>query len=394
MNWSGFLFCMSLCNYNLPFTIYVNANKYTLVEQQQDHFQVALRSYQGNDDLKSIRIFEFLSTTIRPKTSLPCLFSILNLAIIHFERQEWGESLRWSKQCQSQATDILCRFYTAVNLFLLRDYMSSFMVYRHITIPKRSQYEQYNPTIKYNMGIILYKIGAGGDEYFEEALKRIGLPTSEALKQQQTKYKTAKQTQGIDFTIEWGPVIEQSNTVFTWNGDRDCARIIPLNIQNIQNIQNTQNTQNRVNREIEEDILSYYFMPDSKTTDFPLPHQLAKHFDQNQDTFTQSERVPKIVVSMPRIDENHHAPYSAPLAEKECSDYFSFQHPDQSGHQKLSKFTHPNSLGQLSPPEKSYQRPYYSPTTESTDEFIIASITNKPKEKTKRPGMKRFFTLN
>lgn len=47
------------------YIVYANKVEYTLREQQQDHFEVAIRSFQENDINKSIRIFEFLASTIQ-----------------------------------------------------------------------------------------------------------------------------------------------------------------------------------------------------------------------------------------------------------------------------------------------------------------------------------------
>jgi len=296
---------------------------YDLAERRKTHLDAAIYAFQHNIWSKAVGIFSYIALSCSLQTQDPLYHSVTaNLAMLQFSRQNHEESLRWSKCCQQGHTDILCRFYTGVNLFLLKEYYSAFMVFRHISIATTDKYAKYTPTLSFNMGIILYKMGGNGNEYLAEAITQ--LKQTSHWHSKITKYENAKRFRGIDHTIEWGVVQQEQITLFDIDANRNCIAI--------QEIQPLQIERPLASPSSSDNLLDYYFMTEQERDSFPSPHQISNTIDHHQDYFSSRNKypkkrvVPKIVVTLPEILEEvlpHSAP--SPRVEKNEDDYFSYE---------------------------------------------------------------------
>lgn len=294
---------------------------YDLAEQRKTHFDAAIYAFQHNLWSKAVGIFSYIAFSCSLQTQDPLYHSVTaNLAILQFSRQNHEESLQWSKCCQQGHTDILCRFYTGVNLFLLKEYYSAFMVFRHISIATTDKCAKYTPTLSFNMGILLYKMGGNGNEYLAEAITQ--LKQTPHWHSKITKYENAKRFRGIDHTIEWGPVQQNEITLFDIDANWNCIAI--------KEIQPLQIERPLASPSSSDNLLDYYFMTEQEKDSFPSPHQISDKIDHHQDYFSSRNKypkkrvVPKIVVTLPEILEEV-LPHSAPpIVEKNEDDYFSY----------------------------------------------------------------------
>lgn len=274
--------------------------KYTLLDQEETHYSCALDAYRQNDVWKSLRIFEYLSTSVN-KNSEKYQYIIYNLAFLFFKLDRITDGIKWCKVAISYPNiNLLSAFLLGRYLYQCNSLYDSFIVFRDIRETKTSMYHKYEPVIQYNMAILLSKLGGNGDVHFEQAIQKIGLQSPNHERFQ--KYRQAQSAKGLQFRIENGPLDEIA--LIKSNGDKDILPILPLDIDKIKGKQKQKEMQsprsprspNIILTSPSSTSLAYYFTDPSElgpmTAPLPYAHQIPNHIDHyhggvQEDYFTQ-----------------------------------------------------------------------------------------------------------
>ncbi len=293
------------------------SNEYTLYEQQQTHYEAALYAYQKSDIQKSIRIFEYLSKNLGPK-STRYKYVVSNLGILYLKLGDTKTSIKWAKiSLQFDETNVMSGFILGINLFNAKQLYDAFMSFREIKDLKIPLRKEFDTQIQYNLGVTLYNLGGNGNEFIEKAIEQMGIHIDPETK---LRYHNAKL--GIE-SVDYGPV---DFRLYASDGSFDSLPFAPLSPNNhnekYRNVASPDVVLSPPSPPLP--LLRYYFEHDENengpsSAPIPYAHQIPKHMDHQEDYFTPKyhQRVPthgNTDINSPNINAHNRMRVKSPLS--------------------------------------------------------------------------------